>query len=286
MIPNSELILNPNRSVYHLKLLPEQVSNTIITVGDPERVNEVTKHFDDIEFSIQNREFKTSTGTLSGKRLTVISTGIGTDNIDIVLNELDALHNIDLSNRTIKEKLTTLEIFRIGTSGTMREDIAVDSYVSSSFAIGLDGLGLFYNNSDVHSGLTQEVDLILQNMGITMPAYVGHSDESLLLKFDDFCRRGITLTAAGFYGPQGRKLRLQPKSTDYITNLGKIEFQNLVATNFEMETAGIYFLSNLLGHKAISLNAIIANRITGEFSAKIQNTVENLISKSLERIVG
>ena len=285
-IKESELIINPDGSIYHLNLKPEHVANTIITVGDPDRVDQVTKHFDAIEFTTQKREFKTQTGSLNGKRITVISTGIGTDNIDIVFNELDALVNIDFSTREIKNELTSLEIIRIGTSGSIQKDIPIDSFLISEIAAGFDSLLHFYNSKQF-----QELDisnaLVEQTNWYTAKSdpYVVKADQSLIDKLSsDSTYKGFTATNVGFYGPQGRVLRLPIQDNTLNDKLANFNYNGLAITNLEMETAGIYGLSKLLGHKAISMNAILANRATGEFSNDPKGLVENLIEYTLNKL--
>ncbi|RMB60634.1 phosphorylase [Dokdonia sinensis] len=290
-IAPSELILNPNGSVYHLHLQPEDIATTIITVGDPDRVDSVTKHFDNIRFTTQKREFKTSTGTYKGKEITVISTGIGTDNIDIVLNELDALVNIDLQTRTIKEKHTSLDIIRIGTSGAIQEDISIDSFLISRYAIGLDALLYFYDSKHVQHPEIQEAFIKQMDWSSDKSApYVVSCDSSLALKFtSDELIEGFTATNIGFYGPQGRKLRLKTSDAMMNRKMGEFRFResgkNIRITNLEMETSGIYGLAKLLGHRAVSLNAILANRATMKFSSSPTQTTEKLIAFALNKIV-
>jgi uridine phosphorylase len=282
----SELILNNDGSVYHLKLKPEEIVSTIITVGDPDRVSDIVKHFDTIEIERRNREFYTVTGSLGNKYLTVISTGIGTDNIDIVLNELDALFNVNLSTLEIKELFTPLTIIRIGTSGSIKEDIPVDSFVVSAMAIGLDGLMHNYKAYPTEFQKDLHADLMKQSNEFHYPInpYVTTADSVLLEKFKAFMIAGITLTAGGFYAPQGRNIRMEAKEKSLIDQLRHLKLQGYRMTNFEMETAGIYGLSEIMGHRAISLNAILANRISGNFSTRSKETMEMLISKSLETI--
>lgn len=282
----SELILNPDGSIYHLNLKPSEIANTIITVGDPDRVGEVSKYFDAIEVEVHKREFKTHTGTLNCKRISVISTGIGTDNIDIVLNEIDALVNIDFESRTIKKDLTTLEIIRIGTSGAIQPEIEIDSFLVSEMAIGFDNLIHFYGNT---SFLDTDfagafIDHSKWNKNKSVP-YVVSADESLLKKFDsDKMFKGCTATNVGFYGPQGRILRLVIEDYSLNDKLASFLFKEKKITNLEMETSGIYGMAKLLGHKAISLNAILANRTNGTFSKKPQQTIDSLIKHTLEII--
>lgn len=282
----SELILNSDGSIYHLNLLPEDIAGTIITVGDPDRVGDVSKYFDSIELKKGKREFITHTGYLNGKRISVISTGIGTDNIDIVLNELDALVNIDFASRTENNKKTVLNFIRIGTSGAIQSDISIDSFLLSETAIGLDGLMHFYKtsgkqNDDFASSLISHLEWQVKNI----TPYVFNSDMELAKVLNsNRIRFGISVTNAGFYGPQGRSIRLSPQLSDFHHKLQAFTYQNKKITNLEMETAGIYGLATLLGHKAVSMNAILANRVTGEFSKKPTKTVDNLIQYCLEKI--
>lgn len=285
-ITASELILNPNGSVYHLQLLPGQVADTVITVGDSDRVEEITKYFENIEFTVQNREFKTQTGSFKGKRITVISTGIGTDNIDIVLNELDAVVNIDLQSRTVKKELKSLDIIRIGTSGSINQDVPLDSFLVSEMAIGFDSLMHFYNSTGV-----DEADATKSFMEHTgwyskkSEPYIIKGSQKLIDIFkSSTTKSGITATNIGFYGPQGRVLRLPLQDSDINKKLATFHYKELNITNMEMETAGIYGLSKLLGHRAVSLNALIANRLTGEFSKDPKKLIERLISYALDRI--
>ena len=281
-IPESELILNPDGSIYHLHLLPEDVADTIIFVGDQDRVPQVSKHFDRIEVKKQKREFVTHTGYIGSKRLSVISTGIGTDNIDIVLNELDALVNVNLDTRTVKEKLTSLDIIRIGTSGALQEDVLVDSVLISSHGLGLDGLMQFYDyeETDEIAGLLTEMD---EQLGLVfVNPYLFKAGEGLFNKFVPHYAHGITATCCGFYGPQGRMLRAERKYDNLIDKLNGIAAQGKRITNFEMETAGIYGMASLLGHGAISVNAILANRINHTFSRNPEAIVETAIKQVLE----
>lgn len=279
----SEFIQNPDGSIYHLNLLPEHLANTIITVGDPGRVQEVTKYFDHIEFSVVKREFKTQTGTYKGRRITVISTGIGTDNIDIVINELDALVNIDFETKSVKKDLTSLEIIRIGTSGAIQSNIPVDSFVISEIGIGFDSMLHFYKSQhiqdqDFSDALVKDLEYS-PRLGVP---YVVACDEKLASNFTEGFYRGVTITNCGFYGPQGRILRLELKDPDLNDKIETFAYKGKKITNLEMETAGIYGLSKLMGHKAISLNAIIANRATGEFTQNSKKTVDRLIMTTLD----
>ncbi len=282
-IAESELIINARGAIYHLDLRPEEVAPTIITVGDPDRVTEVSKHFDALEVKRQHREFVTHTGRIGNKRLSVVSTGIGPDNIDIVLNELDALVNIDFSKRQIKENLTSLSIVRIGTSGSLQADVPVDSYVASTHALGLDNLLNYYRleHNDQEIQLLQSFITHTQlNAQITNP-YISNASGSLLKNFVSGFHQGITVTCPGFYGPQGRVLRLGIKNPELINQLTGFRFGPHRITNFEMETSAIYGLGKLLDHHCLSLSAIVANRITKEFSKDSAATMEALIQKTL-----
>src|SRR5690606_5588317 len=261
----SEFIQNQDGSIYHLNLLPQDIANTVITVGDPGRVQAVTKYFDHIELQKNKREFHTQTGIYKGKRITVISTGIGTDNIDIVFNELDALANIDFSARTIKEELTSLDIIRIGTSGAIQPDIPVDSFVVSEAGIGFDSMLHFYNSDNVKDhGFSQAlVNALGYSPHLGIP-YVVSCDEGLASLFNDGFIRGATLTNCGFYGPQGRVLRLPLQDPLLNDKIAAFSYNGRKITNLEMETAGMYGLAKLIGHRSLSLNAIIANGATGE----------------------
>ncbi len=286
-IKSSELILNPDGSVYHLNLLPENLAPTVITVGDPERVDSITKHFDTVEFQTQKREFHTQTGTYKGKRITVISTGIGTDNIDIVLNELDALVNIDLKQREIKKQLTSLEIIRIGTSGSLQKEIPVDAFLISEYAAGFDSLLHFYQSEAIqHTDISDALAKHTNWFDKKSQPYIVKADESLVARFSsEKTHKGFTATNVGFYGPQGRVLRLALQDNDLNDKLANFNHNGMTITNMEMETAGIYGLSKLLGHKAVSLNAIIANRATGEFTQNPKEITDNLISYTLEKLI-
>ncbi|MBK7427905.1 MAG: nucleoside phosphorylase [Saprospiraceae bacterium] len=282
--PESELILHKDGSVYHLGLRPEELANTIITVGDPARVNSVSKHFDEISVIKQHREFITHTGRIGNLPISVVSTGIGTDNIDIVLNELDALLNIDFETRMTKSKLTSARIIRIGTTGSLREDLPVDSIVKSAFAIGLDNLLHFYQRES-----TAKIDMLLKEFKAAVPKlpvmpYYSEADPELLENIGPEWRKGITLTCPGFYAPQGRILRYEATVDDILGQAGKWNYHDLEATNFEMETAGIYGLASLLGHKALSVSAVVANRIKQEFSKNAAKVVNDLISNVLDQI--
>ena len=286
-IQESELILNPDGSVYHLNLKPEHISDTIIFVGDQDRVEKITKYFDSVEVSIQKREFKTQTGTYKGKRLTVISTGIGPDNIDIVLNELDALVNIDLKTRQPKEQLTSLNIVRVGTSGSLQADIPVDSFVMASHGLDLNGMLHFYQIDKISNPDIEDAFIKFTNWDSkkARPIIINNS-EALEKQFEGHnVFKGMTATAGGFYGPQGRVLRLPLYDAELNHKMDTFRHDGFRVTNLEMETSVIYGLSKLLGHNALSLNAIIANRANGTFSKDPKQVVENLIEYTLNKFV-
>ena len=287
MIKESELILNPDGSIYHLNLRPEQVADTIILVGDPNRVPRVSAYFDTIEFSTQKREFCTHTGTYKGKRLTALSTGIGPDNIDIVINELDALFNIDLHTRKPKEQLTSLNIVRFGTSGSLQADIPVDSFVLSSHGLGMDNMLHAYKEAPNVREIAMEEAFMAHTQWNTdkgRPYIVGCGETLKQRLLTDKVFEGITGTAPGFYGPQGRMLRLPVQDPTLNDKLHSFNYKGYRMTNLEMETSAIYGLSKLLGHQAVSLNAIIANRATGIFTKDTKKVVENLIVYGLEQL--
>ena len=286
-IEASELIINNRGAVYHLNLRPEELAGTVITVGDPDRVKEVSKHFDKVEYSLQHREFITHTGYIGSKRISVVSTGIGPDNIDIVMNELDALVNIDLENRMVKSELTQLTIIRVGTSGSLQADIPIDHFVASTHGLGLDNLLNYYqhtNNDEERALIQQFVSHTQMEAGFSQP-YICSAAASVLKHFVDGFHQGITVTCPGFYGPQGRVLRLGLTNPNLIDRLTQFYYGNHRITNFEMETSAIYGLGKLLGHQCLSLNAIVANRINKTFSKDGNAAVENLIQKALSIIV-
>lgn len=282
-IAESEMILNKRGAIYHLDLLPEELAKTVIVVGDPARVKEVSKHFDEVEVIQQHREFITHTGRLGNKRISVISTGIGPDNIDIVLNEVDALANIDFNSRTIKPELTHLTIIRIGTSGSLQADIPVDSFVAGTHGLGLDNLLNYYRleNNEEEKQIIQQFAAHTQISNVFSQPYISTAAASVLKHFVEGYHHGITVTCPGFYGPQGRVLRLGLTNPDLIDRLTEFTFGQHRITNFEMETSAIYGLGKLLGHNCLSLNAIVANRIKKEFSKDGALAVENLIKKTL-----
>ncbi|WP_396601014.1 nucleoside phosphorylase [Algibacter sp. R77976] len=285
-IKESELILNPDGSIYHLNLKPEHIANTIILVGDQDRISKVTSNFDSIEFKTQKREFKTQTGHFKGKRITVISTGIGPDNIDIVLNEIDALVNIDFSTRQIKENLKSLNIIRIGTSGSLQEHIPVDGFVLSTHGLDINGMLHSYqinsiSNSDIEDAFIKQTNW---HSNKSRPIVVNGSKKLLKKLESDITYKGLTATAGGFYGPQGRVLRLPVQDAELNSKMDAFMFNNICVSNFEMETSAIFGLAKLLGHEAMSINAIIANRAVGTFSKNPAKTIENLITYTLNKI--
>ncbi len=286
IIPETELILNPNGSVYHLKLVPENIVDNIIIVGDQGRVEAVSKFFDKIDFKVQNREFITHTGTYKGKPIMVVSSGIGTDNIDILVNELDAAVNIDLKTRLIKEKKRSLNIVRIGTSGALQQDIPVDNFVVSTHGLGFDGLMNYYldlpsaNENEISEAFIKQTNW---NKNLPYP-YVVKGSETLINKIGFDMIHGITATAPGFYGPQGRKLRLSPWVVDFNQQLTDFKFKEHRITNFEMETSALYGLGKLLGHQTCTVCAIIANRVIKQYSKDYHPVVDKLIQHVLERL--
>ena len=285
---NSELILNPDGSVYHLNLTPDNIANDIIFVGDQDRVDKVTQYFDKIDFSFQKREFKTTTGTYKGKRLSVISTGIGPDNIDIVLNELDALVNIDLKNKTLKKNHTSLNIVRIGTSGAIQKDIPVDSFLMNTFALDINGMLRSYELNHINHPELEDA-FVAHTKWDEKKAYPIIISNSKLLEdkiSSDKIYKGMTATAGGFYGPQGRILRLPIQDPDLNQKIDSFDYKGIRITNLEMETSAIYGLSKLLGHHACSINAILANRANGEFSKNPELVVNNLIQYTLDKLAG
>lgn len=285
-IKESELIINPDGSVYHLNIKPEDIAHDIIFVGDQYRVESITKYFDSIEFSTQKREFKTQTGTYKGKKISVISTGIGPDNIDIVMNELDALVNVDFETRKIKSELTQLNIIRVGTSGSLQADIPVDSILMSTHGIGTDNMLRSYAIDGITETEIEDAFIEQTNWDLTKGRpYIIKGSEKLIKQFaSDEMHQGMTVTAGGFYGAQGRVIRLAVQDSELNSKIDSFKYKNLRPTNLEMETAAIYGLSKLLSHHSLSLNAIIANRANGTFSSDPYAVVENLIQYTLEKI--
>ena len=286
-IAESEMIINDRGAIYHLDLRPEELADTVIVVGDPDRVKKVSLHFDSIECRQQHREFITHTGYIGNKRLTVMSTGIGPDNIDIAINELDALANIDFTTREIKKDFHKLSIIRFGTSGSLQADIPVDSFVASTHGLGLDNLLNFYaydKSKDEQEMANAFIEQTKLNTSVTIP-YAFKGSEILLQKFGSEFHKGITVTCPGFYGPQGRILRLGVSSPGLIDRLTHFNFNNHRITNFEMETSAIYGLGKLMGHECLSVNAIVANRVVQQFSKDSNTAVEKLIKQALEALV-
>jgi uridine phosphorylase len=284
IIAETELILTPENKIYHLNLSKDEIANDIILVGDPDRVSVISNKFESIEHKIQNREFVTHTGILNGKRISVIATGIGPDNIDIVVNELDALVNIDFKTRTINKKKKTLNLIRLGTSGALQKDIEVDSFLASSFGLGLDNIAHFYESEEI---IEQEMSSKYKQHAnwpenLSNP-YIVKASDNLLSLFPDV-KKGITATAPGFYGPQGRTLRLNPYIANLHEKMESFNYKENRITNFEMETSALYYLGKSLGHNTLTICAIIANRLTKEYSKDYKKTVEKMIDLVLKRI--
>lgn len=284
----SEIVIHEDGSIYHLKLKPGSVSTTIILVGDPARAHLIAGFFDEVIFRESNREINTFTGYFKGKKLSVLSTGMGTDNIEIVVNELDALFNIDFETRLPKEKLTSLNLIRVGTSGALQSDIPVkDTHLASHYAIGLDGLAYFYEQGpfvmerELTSSFINQMDW---DTDLPKP-YAVKASSKLLSAFAGEWRQGITLTAPGFYAPQGRELRLKVADNTIIDRASQFKYNGFQVTNFEMETSALYLLSAMLGHHALTVCDIIANRVTGNFNHNHQSSMNNLIGEVLEKAV-
>jgi uridine phosphorylase len=286
-ISETDLILNADGSAYHLNLHPGDIADTVITVGDPDRVGEVSKYFDTIELKKGKREFITHTGTIGNKRLTVLSTGIGTDNIDIVFNELDALVNIDFNTRTVNQNLRSLNIIRIGTSGAVQADIPVDSLLLSSTAFGLDALMHYYQQtlSATEQNLLNAFKMVLPANAKLSP-YVASAGKNLLSILSKNLQQGITITAPGFYSPQGRQVRAKAAIPQLMDIIQQFNFEGQRITNLEMETAGIYGLATALGHQAVSCNVILANRVTQVFSKQPAKIMDHYIKQLLEKLTG
>lgn len=280
-IAESELIINDRGAVYHLDLTPDEIAGTVVTVGDPDRVKEISKYFDSIEVKRQHREFVSHTGYVGKKRITVLSSGIGPDNIDIVINELDALVNIDFKTREIKKELSSINIIRLGTSGSLQADVPVDSFVASTHGLGVDNLLNFYRleQNDEEQQLLHHFVTYTQVHGQIGHPYISSGAASLIKNFVSDFHHGITVTCPGFYGPQGRVLRLGIRNPDFVNRLTDFRFGLHRITNFEMETSAIYGLGRLLGHHCLAINAIVANRVVKEFSKDGKAAVESLIKK-------
>lgn len=282
-IAETDLMLNEDGSVYHLNLLPKHISDTIIAVGDPNRVYAVSQYFDEVEFEMNKREFITHVGRYNNKRITVISTGIGTDNIEIFFNELDALVNVDLKTRNIKTKKKKLNIIRIGTSGALQEDVAVGAHLVSNYAVGFDNLMNFYNleQTDFEAKIASDIEKKVQ---LNFKPYVVQGARSLLDKIGFDMVEGNTVTCPGFYAPQGRVVRLPLRFPKILEELNYYHHGEFWLTNFEMETSAYYAFARMLGHEAVSFNAIIANRMKNKFSKNPTKVVDALIKKVLDRI--
>ena len=285
-IAESELIINDRGAIYHLNLLPEELASNIIVVGDPGRVKLVSKYFDTLEIKAQHREFITHTGFVGRKRISVISTGIGTDNIDITLNEVDALVNVDFRTREVKPRLTPVNIIRIGTSGSLQQDIPVDAHVVGTHGLGIDNLLNFYRleQNEEEKQLLHSFVTHTQLHGQMSYPYIAGASASLIKHFGKDFYHGITVTCPGFYGPQGRILRLGIRNPNLINSLTNFRFGQYRIANFEMETSAIYSLGKLLGHHCLSVNSIVTNRITKEFSKDAATAVDSLIKKVLNII--
>jgi len=283
---DSELILNNNGSIFHLNLKPENISKDIILVGDPDRVTMVSIHFETIEFSIQKREFKTITGTYRNKRFSVISTGIGSDNIDIVLNELDALVNINFETKEIRKEICSLNIVRIGTSGSLQNDIPLNCFLMSTYAIDINGMLQSYKTESIsHPNIENAfIDHTKWDKKKNSPIVISNSKKLENKLSSEIIFKGMTATAGGFYGPQGRVLRIPIKDSDLNHKISSFIYDEIRVTNYEMETSAIYGLSKLLGHNACSMNAIIANRSLGEFSQNPVKVIEDLIIYTLDKM--
>lgn len=285
-IPESELILDNRGGIYHLGVRPEEMAEIILLVGDPDRVKKVSKHFDSIEFEWQHREFITHTGYLGNKRISVISTGIGPDNIDIAINEIDALANIDFNTRTIKPELVALHLIRLGTSGSLQKDIPVDSFVAGTHGLGFDNVMHFYTNQN-NVEETELIEAFKTHTGLTtgnVLPYIYEGSKNLLQTFSNGYTKGITIGCPGFFGPQGRILRLPLAYPGLVDKLTSFTYNDHYISNFEMESSAIYGLGRLMGHHCISLNVVVANRVVKEFSTNSARAVDNLIQHSLNII--
>ena len=280
---NADLILNADGSVYHLGLQPEQVANTVIVVGDPGRVARVSDKFDTIEFKTAKREFVTHTGYYKGKRITVLSTGIGVDNIEIAIIELDALFNIDLQKRIPKEKNTSINIIRIGTSGAIQPELEMGSAVVSEYGIGLDNLMVFYefpqNEKEKAIG-----DALRKQLNLPFSPYIARSSDILFNNFQSSFTHGNTVTSPGFYAPQGRKLRMKVANSRFLEQITAFDYEGFRLTNFEMETSAIYAFARMLGHHALSINAVLGNRARGEFTGNPYTIIDSIIGQVLDII--
>jgi len=283
-IPESELILNEDGSVFHLRLLPEMVADTIIVVGDPNRVAKVSMYFDRVDDQVKNRELITHTGELNGKRISVMSSGMGTDNVELLMTELDALVNVDLKTRQVNKQLKSLKIIRIGTSGCLQPDIPLDSILVSKAALGLDTLMAFYHWHHANDGEVL-VNKVQRSLELPFKPYFAEASNQLLTHFRGLnAYEGITITCPGFYAPQGREIRLKPALSGFLDKLQRLDSSFGRFTNFEMETAGYYAMAKMMGHEMISFSALIANRAKQTFSHFPEKAVDDLIRKVLEKI--
>jgi len=287
MLHPSELVLSPNGAIYHLNLQAHQIGHKIIVAGDPGRIKQISLHFDSIEHVVENREFVTHTGTFRGEKITALATGIGTDNIDIVMNELDALVNIDLQKREIKEKLTSLEIVRIGTCGSLQEDVPADQVVVSTHAFGLDGLMNFYavKTDEEDDDLLKEIKRQCEWPDQLNRPYLVSGEKEFVQKIGEGFNPGITITANGFYAPQGRELRIPLKEPNLNESLRSFNYNNHRIVNYEMETSALYGLSKAMGHKACTVCAVVANRYANSFSKDYKPVINKLIEQVLDRLV-
>lgn len=283
-IADTDLIINPDGSVYHLSLKPKDISDIVLTVGDPGRVHRISQHFDGIDFEMNKREFITHVGTYKGRRITAMSTGMGTDNVEIVMHELDALVNVDLKTRIPHEEKRSLKIIRIGTSGSIQEDVRLGTHVMSEYAVGIDPIIAFYPFEP--TVFEKEVaEAFQKEAGIPFPVYCSRGSSELIEAFRDLTTVGNTLTCVGFYGPQGRKLRIPTKFSDLVDKYNYFHYKDFWLTNLEMESAAYYAFGRMMGHQMLSLNAIIANRIRNRFSKDPYKVVDSLIKKVLDRVV-
>ncbi|MFS4457373.1 nucleoside phosphorylase [Maribacter sp. 2304DJ31-5] len=287
MVSESELILNPDGSIFHLCLKPGQVADTVILVGDPKRVSVIESFMTKLELKVVNREYVSITGKYNGKRITVVSTGVGIGNIDIVMNELDALVNIDFKTREVKENQKSIDFIRIGTSGSLQEDIPVNSYVISEKSTGFDNLMYFYDDSMnvVNEKFCRLLRILVEGHSIYLNPYVVDSSEKLvkMLK-SEITHHGITVTSPGFYVPQGRELRLKPKLKDINERLSNFEYDGIKITNYEMESSAMYGLARMLGHNAVAICLIIANRLNKNANQNYRDEVKKLIEYVLDKI--
>jgi uridine phosphorylase len=280
----TDLIINPDGSTYHLNIRPDQLPHKLILVGDPERVPFVSKYFDKIDHKIHKREFVSHFGQYRNQAIGVVSSGIGADNVEIVLNELDALVNIDFETRQAKDHKISLELIRIGTSGSIQKDVPVDSFLVSKAGIGFDNLAQFYGFESPNMLSIEALNSWCQKINYKLPVYGAMASEKLVKQFSSISQQGYTLTAPGFYAPQGRTVRMKSLLPNFLSDVSKTKFEGEIITNIEMETAAYYAFSASLGHEMISLNAILANRITNEFSKNPENQIKQLIELTLDII--